>query len=63
MLKEISFYFATLLLVSGSVYFGVQHVGGAVQEHMRAPDERETTKLDQMVRIAREIREAIANMR
>jgi hypothetical protein len=61
LLKEISFYFATLLLVSGSVYFGVQQVGGAVQEHMRAPDERETTKLDQMVNSAREIREAIAN--
>jgi hypothetical protein len=60
-LKEISFYFAALVAVIGSLYFGVDHVGGAVQEHMRGPNARETTKLDQMVNSAREIREAIAN--
>ena len=60
-LKELSIYFAALVTVIGSLYFGIQHVGGAVQEHMRAPVERETTKLDQMVNSAREIREAIAN--
>jgi hypothetical protein len=59
--NETIFYFAGLVAVFGSLYFGVQYVAADVQEYTSAPLEREMTKLDLMVNNAREIREAIAN--
>jgi hypothetical protein len=59
--KQAGLYFAAIMAVIASVYFGVQYVAASAQAHIDAPRPRQMTKLDEMAQSAREIRQAIAN--
>jgi hypothetical protein len=59
--RQSGLYFAAIIAVIASVYFGVRYVAASAQAHIDTPRPRQMTKLDEMAQSAREIRQAIAN--
>jgi hypothetical protein len=53
-------YVGALIVVTGSLYFGLSYLGPAVQSHFNHAHPHPETRLNQVIASAREIRQALA---